>query len=201
MRSRRKAPAAVAAAAVAAVLADPGWGQDRDAGAESRLLQEPLTTLVPGPKMLDPEIENPVAGDPGAAERGMKHFQNFNCAGCHAANGGGGMGPALSNSKFIYGSKPADIYLTIYQGRPMGMPAWGGVLPDKVIWELVTYIQSISKEPKAPWGVTTSHTDPEAPKIEQVPYEYVTSTTPWKFTQPFSRGQRPLKKLNKENEK
>lgn len=55
--------------------------------------------------------------------------------GCHAANGGGGMGPALSEGRFIYGSNPANLFLSIYQGRPNGMPAWGEILPESTIWE------------------------------------------------------------------
>ena len=45
------------------------------------------------------DIKNP-ENDAQAVERGMKYFTAFNCVGCHAANGGGGMGPALSNSNF-----------------------------------------------------------------------------------------------------
>ena len=45
----------------------------------------------------------------------------------HGKRAGGGMGPALSQRAFTYGSEPANIYLTIIQGRPNGMPAWGSV--------------------------------------------------------------------------
>ena len=41
-----------------------------------------------------------------------------------------GMGPALSEGQFIYGSSPANLFLSIYQGRPNGMPAWGEILPE-----------------------------------------------------------------------
>ena len=112
----------------------------------------------------------------------------FNCIGCHADNGGGGMGPALSNSFFQYGGEPANIYLTIMQGRPNGMPAWGGILPDAVIWDLVAYIQQISKEPHPQWGTTISA---HSPSIEQVPAEFQTGPKPWDYTEPFRNGQKP----------
>ena len=157
-------------------------------GSASDLLHVPVVDLQPGNVQQRPTITNPVAGDPGAAERGMQDFANMNCVGCHAPNGAGGMGPALSNAKFIYGSEPANIYLTILQGRPKGMPAWGGMLPDQVIWDLVAYIQSISKEPEGAWGKTTSA---GGFTVEQVPAEFQATATPWKYTKPFSYGQAP----------
>jgi cytochrome c oxidase cbb3-type subunit III len=158
-------------------------------GAASELLQVPVVTLYPGGVSPAPQMESPVADDPGAAQRGMRYFVQMNCVGCHAPNGAGGMGPSLSNAQFIYGSAPENIYLSILQGRPQGMPAWGGMLPDEVIWDLVAYIQSISKEPDAPWGKTIS---PGGFTIEQVPAEFTTTAEPWRYTTPFSYGQAPF---------
>ena len=64
------------------------------------------------------------------------------------------MGPSLSENIFLYGSEPENIYLAIYQGRPNGMPAWGAVLPDAIIWDLVTCIGKLSNEPNRQWGRT-----------------------------------------------
>lgn len=153
-----------------------------------KLLDVPITTLFPGNKPVRPDIENPVAGDPEAIRRGMRHFITFNCVGCHAPNGGGGMGPALSNSVFLYGGEPANILLSIHQGRPNGMPVWAPMMSHEMLWDLVAYIESISKEPSTTWGKTISA---ETMKIEQVPAEYVETTTPWKETEPFGNGQKP----------
>jgi cytochrome c oxidase cbb3-type subunit 3 len=154
------------------------------------LLRVPVTGVVPGDVNTAPNIKNPLANDPNAAQRGMKDFDAFNCSGCHAANGAGGMGPSLSNDAWVYRSSPANIYLTIVQGRAKGMPAWGAMLPDRVIWELVSYIQSISEKPTGKFGKTTSH-EPLSPDTEQVPPEKMQTATPWNFTEPFSKGQRP----------
>lgn len=155
----------------------------------AKLLRVPVTEIIPGNvKSVVPDIKNPLAGDPDAAMRGMRDFDTFNCSGCHAANGAGGMGPALSNNKWIYGSSPANIYLDIVQGRAHGMPAWGAMLPDRTVWELVAYIKSISNAPDKTFGNTTSAT---SPAIEQVPAERVTSPIPWQYTQKFSYGQKP----------
>ena len=91
------------------------------------LLQTPVSDQFPGGIATRPQPQNPVGNDPAAVQRGMSYFTAFNCLGCHTNNGGGGMGRALSNRYFQYGSAPANIYLSIVQGRPNGMPAWGGI--------------------------------------------------------------------------
>jgi cytochrome c oxidase cbb3-type subunit III len=159
-------------------------------GRASIFMQVPVSHLAPGALPNRPGIKNPAAGDPRAAERGMTYFLSFNCVGCHAPNGGGGMGPALSNTLFTYGAEPENIYLSIYQGRPNGMPAWGAALPDAVIWDLVTYISKISNEPATEWGRTFS-AEPLSPHIEQVPSQQITTTEPWSQTRNFSFGQGP----------
>jgi len=151
-----------------------------------KLLRVPVSGVYPGgnSRGLNPNMQNPLKDDPDAVARGMKDFDNFNCSGCHMANGGGGMGPALSNRAWIYRNSPANIYLSIAQGRSAGMPAFGAMLPDRTIWELVAYIQNLSDDPDHAFGVTTSAT-PEPPPREQVPIGQIQSPTPWKYTEPM----------------
>jgi len=152
-----------------------------------QMLQVPVTNLTPGGVSVSPKITIPPL-DGEAAQRGMQDFISFNCVGCHMGNGGGGMGPALSNRFFIYGSKPENIFLSIYQGRPHGMPAWGTVLPNEIIWDLVAYIKELSEAPSSEWGSTISQSSPDA---EQVPLELNSSPHPWQYTEKFSKGQKP----------
>ncbi|MGY4436125.1 cytochrome c oxidase cbb3-type subunit 3 [Bradyrhizobium sp. F1.13.1] len=168
----------------------PNFGGSVGNGRPGVFMQVPVSHLHPGAQPDPPQIKNPVQGDPNAEQRGMTYYVNFNCIGCHAPNGGGGMGPALSNNNFTYGSQPENIFLSIYQGRPNGMPAWGGVLPDSVIWDLVTYIGKISNEPSHQWGRTFSANLP-SPEVEQVPSEQVSTTDPWSATKSFKFGQKP----------
>jgi cytochrome c oxidase cbb3-type subunit 3 len=151
-----------------------------------KLLRVPVTGIYPGGNTsgLSPHMQNPLQTDPDAAARGEKDFDNFNCSGCHMARGGGGMGPALSNNIWIYRDSPANIYLDIAQGRDAGMPAFGAMLPDRTIWELVAYIQSIAEKPSSQFGTTTS-ANPQSPDIEQVPAGKMDTITPWKFTEPM----------------
>ena len=82
-------------------------------------------------------------GNAYAISRGQQLFEQYNCSGCHA-HGGGGIGPPLMDDQWIYGSSPAKIYQSISEGRPNGMPSWGGHIPDFQIWQLVTYVSSMS---------------------------------------------------------
>ena len=54
------------------------------------------------------------------------------------------MGPALMDDKWIYGSSIENIHATIRDGRPNGMPAFGGRVPDDQIWELAAYVRSLA---------------------------------------------------------
>lgn len=127
---------------------------DRLPASPSRTILVPATTLFPGGARVDPAIENPYGGDADAIAAGERHFAAFNCAGCHAPLGGGGMGPPLSDAEWIYGGEPAQIYLSIVHGRAQGMPAFGSMLPGRTVWELVAYIETLDEieEPAARLG-------------------------------------------------
>jgi cytochrome c oxidase cbb3-type subunit 3 len=78
-----------------------------------------------------------------AVTTGKALFNQYNCSGCHS-NGGGGMGPALMDGTWIYGSRLAQIHQTMVEGRPNGMPAWGGKIPDPQLWQIAAYVRSMS---------------------------------------------------------
>ncbi len=73
---------------------------------------------------------------------GKRSYTWFNCAGCHA-QGGGGEGPALIDRDWRYGSTPQDIYETIVNGRPNGMPSYAGKLTEQQVWQLVAYVRAL----------------------------------------------------------
>jgi cytochrome c oxidase cbb3-type subunit 3 len=95
-----------------------------------------------GNNTLDATVTNPYAGDMAAIKQGNDLFVGMNCASCHGYDLKGGMGPDLTDTYWRYGGSPADIYKSIYEGRPQGMPAWGRSIPPAQIWKLVAYIQS-----------------------------------------------------------
>jgi cytochrome c oxidase cbb3-type subunit 3 len=87
--------------------------------------------------------EGPFEGNAYGISQGKELYNYFNCVGCHA-HGGGGMGPALMDNVWRYGSTPAEIKTSIVEGRPNGMPAFGGRITDDQIWQLVAYVRSLS---------------------------------------------------------
>jgi cytochrome c oxidase cbb3-type subunit 3 len=112
---------------------------------ETGPLLAPATTLFPDhgkPPPIDPRAER-YEGNPEAIGAGQRLFNWYNCAGCHF-HGAGGMGPSLMDGEWIYGGRLDQIYQTIVQGRPNGMPSWGGKIPDNEIWEIAAYVKSLS---------------------------------------------------------
>jgi cytochrome c oxidase cbb3-type subunit 3 len=91
-----------------------------------------------------------------AVSEGQRLFNWYNCSGCHA-NGGGGMGPPLIDDEWIYGSAPENVYETIVQGRPNGMPSFGGKVPSYQVWQIAAYVRSLSG--LTPSSARSSRTD------------------------------------------
>jgi cytochrome c oxidase cbb3-type subunit 3 len=89
-------------------------------------------------------LENPYEGNAQAAKTGAQLFVSYNCMDCHGDGGAGAMGPSLADGRWHFGGAPAEVFESIYQGRPDGMPAWGGRITDDQIWMLVTYVRSLS---------------------------------------------------------
>jgi cytochrome c oxidase cbb3-type subunit III len=81
--------------------------------------------------------------NPEAVTQGKRLFNQYNCSGCHS-NGGGGMGPSLMDNQWIYGGRLEQIRQTLIEGRPNGMPSWGGKIPDQQLWQIAAYVRSLS---------------------------------------------------------
>ena len=76
--------------------------------------------------------------------QGQRLFGWYNCGACHGRNGGGGMGPALSDDRWLYGDRPEQIFQTIMEGRPNGMPSFKGRIPEDQAWQIVAYVRSMA---------------------------------------------------------
>jgi cytochrome c oxidase cbb3-type subunit 3 len=123
----------------------------------NRINAKELSTLHAGLSAPPPPQEkNDYENNAYALSEGKRLFQQMNCSGCHA-HGGGGIGPALMDDKWIYGSEPSQIFATIVEGRPNGMPSFRGKLPDYEIWQLAAYVRSLSGQ--APQHAATGRDD------------------------------------------
>src|SRR6476620_2650029 len=109
----------------------------------NRVNSKQLTALQAGETSPTPVMENEYEKNAFAMSEGKRLFSQMNCVGCHA-NGGGAIGPALMDDKWIYGSQPEQVFSTIMEGRPNGMPAFHGKLPDYEVWQLAAYVRSLS---------------------------------------------------------
>jgi cytochrome c oxidase cbb3-type subunit 3 len=111
---------------------------------------------IPGPQASRPSVQNPYRGDAMAMQEGRNLFARYNCLGCHGDHAGGGMGPSLRDPAWLYGSGGGDVFGSIAEGRGRGMPSWGTKIPERQIWQLVAYIQSLRTpdEPSPPDELT-----------------------------------------------
>ena len=106
--------------------------------------------LQPGPTLVTDTAEGPFDDNAFGTAEGQQLFKQMNCSGCHS-NGGGGMGPPLMDDEWIYGSDPENIVATIVEGRPNGMPAFRGRIPNQQLWQVAAYVRSLAGlTPKAP---------------------------------------------------
>ncbi len=108
-----------------------------------------VAVLAPGacgggkPATAGDSLRNPYAGQQKSATEGGKLFVSMNCDGCHGGGATGFVGPSLSDGRWRYGGNDGEIFQSINDGRPKGMPAFGGLLSPEIIWKLVTYLQSL----------------------------------------------------------
>jgi cytochrome c oxidase cbb3-type subunit 3 len=100
-----------------------------------------------GSTMPNTPVNDPYSENAYAVSEGQKLYNEYNCVGCHF-HGGGGIGPPLMDQDWIYGSEPQNIYSTILEGRPNGMPSFRGKIPDFQVWEIVAYVRSMSGQLK-----------------------------------------------------
>ena len=96
------------------------------------------------------ELRNPHADDAAVARSGALLFTAMNCDGCHGVDGVGWVGPNLGDGRWRYGGADAEVFSSIYYGRPRGMPAFGGTLGADGVWTLVTYLRSLPPPPDVP---------------------------------------------------
>lgn len=87
-------------------------------------------------KMSIPEL----AKNSEAMKMGHRLFLN-NCAICHGADAGGNTGfPNLTDKDWLYGGTPERIEETITKGRKAMMPAWGPILGETNITNVVEFV-------------------------------------------------------------
>jgi cytochrome c oxidase cbb3-type subunit III len=168
----RTAPSVVVAVGLALALA--GCKREERRFEELPHSGSPAMGVVMSP--LQPGVNAPPPPTPGhpydenayAVSEGQRLFDWYNCSGCHA-HGGGGMGPPLMDDDWRYGSEPQNIYATIVEGRPNGMPSYRGKIPEQQVWQLVAWVRTMG-------GLVPSDVAPSRPEA-MMPTEAPTTRT------------------------
>lgn len=111
-----------------------------------------------------PEQLAALATDQAALATGKQVYAT-NCASCHRADGGGMIGPNLTDDFWIHGGSLPEIHTTIVEGvLAKGMPNWGKLLKPDQVNAVTVYVASLKgsnpANPKAPEGVPAGATPP-----------------------------------------
>jgi cytochrome c oxidase cbb3-type subunit 3 len=107
------------------------------------------------------------ARDQATLEAGKATYASM-CSACHAADGGGGIGPNLTDGYWLHGGAPMEVLHTVNVGVPeKGMPAWGKTLKPDQLTSVAAYVLSLRgttpAAPKAPQGVAADSAAAPAP--------------------------------------
>jgi mono/diheme cytochrome c family protein len=131
----------------ASTSSDSGPSKLLVAGDSLRFIQHDENLPAGFPSQVKPLlVKNPYEGDKGAITQGGKLFIAYNCLDCHGAEGSGAMGPSFQDGRWHFGGAPGEVFESIYEGRPDGMPAWGGRIANSEIWMLTAYVRSLSSK-------------------------------------------------------
>ncbi|WPY98677.1 cbb3-type cytochrome c oxidase N-terminal domain-containing protein [Christiangramia sp. OXR-203] len=103
-----------------------------------------------------------------------------NCAACHKIDGGGGIGPNLTDSYWILGGGIKNVFNTISEGgrAGKGMVSWKTDLQPEEIAQVASYVLSLHSttplDPKEPEGELW--VDPDA-RVDEVKVEAIDSAS------------------------
>jgi cytochrome c oxidase cbb3-type subunit III len=82
--------------------------------------------------------------DPSDIAAGKAIFTNSQyCMTCHREDGGGNIGPNLTDDYWIYGGSIKDVFRTVKYGTAKGMKSWKDDLSAKQIAQVSSYVKSL----------------------------------------------------------
>jgi cytochrome c oxidase cbb3-type subunit 3 len=116
-----------------------GWSSAGQYAAESERLEAGFAAV----RTERPNV-NPLRGDPAAIAAG-KEVWTTTCVACHLPDGRGLVGPSLIDPYWKYGSSDDELFLTVSEGRPAGMPPWGSALSTEKIWQVLAFVETLPK--------------------------------------------------------
>jgi cytochrome c oxidase cbb3-type subunit 3 len=92
---------------------------------------------------VSPELLAALANDPAVVEKGKQVFTST-CVACHRNDGGGSVGPNLTDDYWLHGGTPDKIFKTVSEGVPdKGMPSWKPQLGDERVQAVTAYVLTL----------------------------------------------------------
>ncbi|MGF1678430.1 MAG: c-type cytochrome [Candidatus Methylacidiphilales bacterium] len=89
-----------------------------------------------------------ISRNPRVVSSGQKIYQST-CASCHGQNLEGGIGVSLADTTWKHGGSPTQIANVVLHGvLENGMPAWGSVLGERRVQEVVAFVISKHQPPE-----------------------------------------------------
>lgn len=118
--------------------------------------------------------------DGASLEGGKKIFTSV-CAACHSADGGGGVGPNLTDDYWIHGGDIKSVFKTIKYGWPeKGMKSWKDDYSPVQIAQLASYVKSLQgthpATPKEPQGDLFKERGADSTNISPAPADSASVT-------------------------
>ena len=113
----------------------------------ARLVLIALVAAAPGLRAQGSGEANPHAAPADLAE--VATTFRHHCAGCHGPNGRGGQAPDLSAVELHHGDSSEALFATVRFGIA-GTEMSGTRFPDKRVWQIVAYLQSLRRHASQP---------------------------------------------------
>lgn len=127
--------------AMVAFHAEP-FKQQTNTPTARQILEDP--SLAPWAPQEESFYQEQYAVAEKSAFKAGKEVYDINCAACHRADGGGQVGPALTDDCYIHGGDLNQIVSLIHKGSAAkGMPSWEGSLSDDQIDQVSYYVRSL----------------------------------------------------------
>jgi cytochrome c oxidase cbb3-type subunit 3 len=128
-----------------------GVFQPQDVAFQQEMITVRLEQAKKNGGALPPEALIALSKTPATVEQGKQIFITT-CAACHRADGGGNIGPNLTDNAWIHGGKPENVYKSVREGvAAKGMPAWGPQLGEEKVAAATAYVITL-KGTNAPGG-------------------------------------------------
>lgn len=166
-----------------------GYDQDEEYLTEITLAEEEIAEYKKNAKGLVDVNTVELLTDASDVSAGKGIFES-SCVACHMADGGGGIGPNLTDDNWLLGGGIKNVFTTISEGgrSGKGMIAWKQTLKPEEMAQVASYVLNFKgtapANPKAPEGEVwiDPHAKVDASAVDSVKIEIKVDTLGFKKT-------------------